>query len=190
MNYVWPLMIFFSFISAIVTKNTGELSSATISSGTDAIGLVIKLAGIICLWNGLIRLAEKSGLTKSLCRLLSPVLKIIFPELKDKKSKELISMNMTANLLGLDNAATPLGLEAMKSLQERNEEKDRANNTMIKFVVLNTACLHIVPTTVALLRQQYGSSAPTEILLPALITSVCSLTLGLVMTVILKKVFR
>ncbi len=183
-------MIFFSFFAAIATKNINELSSAIISSGNDAITLAIKLTGIICLWNGLIKIAEKSGLTNALCKLLSPVLKIIFPKLKDKKAKELISMNMTANFLGLDNAATPLGLEAMKRLQELNPNKQATSNEMVKFVVINTACLHIIPTTVTLLRNQYGSNEPTEILLPALITSFCSLLCGLTMTVFLKRFFR
>ncbi len=190
MNYIWPLMIIFSFLAAIATKNMSTLSSTIISSGNDAISLAIKLTGIICLWNGLIKIAEKSGLTKSLCKLLSPVLNIIFPKIKDGKVKEMIAMNMSANLLGLDNAATPLGLEAMKQMQRLNPNKETANNDMVKFVVINTACLHLVPTTVTLLRQQYGSKNPVEILLPALLTSFCALCCGLTMTVLLKRFFK
>ncbi len=190
MNYIWPLMILFSFFSAIATKNTANLSSAIISSGTDAISLAIKLMGMICLWSGVIHIAEKSGLTKTLCKLLTPVLKLLFPGLKDKKTLEAIAMNMTANVLGLDNAATPLGLEAMNRLQTLNPNQSAASDYMVRFVVINTACIHIVPTTVALLRQQYGSNSPTDIIFPALITSVCTITVGLLMTTILKKVFR
>lgn len=190
MSYIWPLMIIFSFFAAIATKNIENLSSSVLESGTEAINLAIRLIGMICLWNGLIQIAEKSGLTKALCKLLTPVLKLIFPELKDDNAKQAIAMNMTANLLGLDNAATPLGLEAMSRLQKLQNNSTTANDTMVKFVVINTACLHIVPTTIALLRQQYNSVAPTEILFPALFTSACALTAGLTLTVILKKVFR
>ena len=190
MNYIWPLMILFSFFSAIATKNTANLSSAIISSGTDAISLAIKLTGMICLWSGVIHIAEKSGLTKTLCKLLTPVLKILFPQLKDKNALEAIAMNMTANVLGLDNAATPLGLEAINRLQALNQNKNTASDYMVRFVVINTACVHIVPTTVALLRQEYGSQSPTDIIFPALITSSCAITVGLLMTTILKKVFK
>lgn len=190
MNYIWPLMIAFSFFAAIAQNNMADLSSAVISSGSDAISLAIKLMGMICLWNGLIHIAEKSGLTKTLCKLLSPALKVLFPKLKDEKARESIAMNMTANILGLDNAATPLGLEAMDRLQKLNPNKSIADDNMARFVVINTACLHIVPTTVALLRQQYGSSSPTEILFPALMTSFCALSVGMIMTTLLKKVFK
>ncbi len=190
MSYIWPLMIVFSFFAAIAANKTGDLSSSVIAGGSDAINLAIKLMGIICLWNGLIQIAEKSGLTKSLCKLLTPILKLIFPNLKDEKAREAIAMNITANILGLDNAATPLGLEAMGRLQKLNNNKETASNEMVRFVVINTACIHIVPTTVAMLRQEYGSAAPTEILFPALLTSVCSVSIGLLMTALLKKVFK
>lgn len=190
MNYIWPLMIAFSFFCAIATGNINNLSSAVISSGTDAVSLAIKLLGIICLWNGLIQIADKSGLTKSLSKLLSPVLKLLFPTLKDEKAKQAIAMNMTANILGLDNAATPLGLKAMKRLQELNDDPHTANNNMVRFVVINTASLHLISTTIALLRQEYESKAPTEILLPAVATSFAALCCGMIMTSVLKKVFK
>lgn len=190
MNYIWPLMIAFSFFCAVATDNMNNLSSAVIASGTDSVSLAIKLLGIICLWNGLIQIAEKSGLTKSLSKLLSPVLKLLFPELKDEKAKQAIAMNMTANILGLDNAATPLGLKAMKRLSELNSNPLAADNTTVRFVVINTASIHLISTTVALLRQEYGSASPTEILFPALLTSFAALICGLIMTTVLKRVFK
>ncbi len=190
MNYVWVIMIVFSFLSAIATKNMNNLSSAVLSSSSSAVTLAIKLMGIICFWNGLIQIAEKSGLTKKLCKLLYPVLKLLFPTLKDEEAREAIAMNMTANLLGLDNAATPLGLKAMKRLKETSPLKDTADDNMIRFVVINTASLHIVSTTVALLRQNYGSKSPTEIIFPAILTSLISLSCGILMTIILKRVFK
>ena len=190
MNYIWPLMIIFSLFCAIATRNTDKLSSSIIGSSADAIALIIKITGIICMWNGIVEIAEKSNLTKALCKILNPFLKLIFPTLKDEKARELISMNITANLLGLDNAATPLGLQAMRRLQESNNNSRTANNNMVRFVVINTASIHLVPTTVAMLRQEYGSASPTEILLPALLTSIIALTVGLIMTNILKRCFN
>lgn len=190
MNYLLPLMVVFSLFCAIATGKISELSGAVVSGGTDAISLVIKLAGVICLWNGLTSIAQKSGLTSLICKIFAPLLSLIFPKLKDKKAKEAIAMNITANFLGLGNAATPLGLEAMKRLQNINPTPEKATNEMVRFVVINSAAIHLVPTTIALLRSEYGSKAPMEILLPALITSVIALTFGILATNLFKKVFK
>ncbi len=190
MNYIWVIIVAFSFFCAISTNNMKDLSTAVISGGTDAISLVIKLTGVICFWNGLMAIAEKSGLTNIICKILRPVLKILFPKLKDEKAKNAISMNITANLLGLGNAATPLGLEAMKRLQENSLKKDTATDEMVRFVVLNSAALQLVPTTVAFLRHEYGSKNPMEILVPTIITTLLSLSAGIFMTFLLRKAFK
>ncbi|MBR5441745.1 MAG: spore maturation protein A [Clostridia bacterium] len=182
-------MAVFSFFCAMATGNMGNLSTATINGGSSAISLGIRLLGIVCMWNGFVAIAQKSGLTQRICALLSPLLKILFPTLKDKEAKEAIAMNMTANLLGLDNAATPLGLKAMSRLQELNQA-EAASDHMVRLVVINTASLHLVPTTIAMLRGEYGSQSPAEILLPALLTSACSITVGVCMTTILRRLFR
>ena len=190
MNYLLPIMVVFSLFCAIATGKISELSGAVVTGGTDAISLVIKLAGVICLWNGLTAIAQKSGLTSLICKLFSPLLNLLFPKLKDKKAKEAIAMNITANFLGLGNAATPLGLEAMKRLQNINPIPEKATNEMVRFVVINTAAIHLVPTTIALLRSEYGSTAPMEILLPALTPSIIALTIGVFSTNIFKKVVK
>lgn len=190
MNYLLPVLVVFSLFCAIATGKIGELSSAVVNGGTDAISLAIKLTGVICLWNGLTAIAQKSGLTALICKILSPILTILFPKLKDKKAKERIAMNITANFLGLGNAATPLGLEAMNRLQQINPSPEKASNDMVRFVVINSAAIHLVPTTIALLRSEYGSSSPMEILAPALITSIIALSIGILMTNLLKKVFK
>ena len=190
MNYLLPIMAVFSLFCAIATGKINELSGAVVTGGSDAISLVIKLAGVICLWNGLTAIAQKSGLTALICKLFSPLLRLIFPKLKDKQAREAIAMNITANFLGLGNAATPLGLEAMKRLQNANPTPERATDEMARFVVINSAAIHLVPTTIALLRSEYGSSAPMEILAPALTTSTIALTIGILATNIFKKVFR
>ncbi len=190
MNYIWPLMILFSFFCAIATKNMNALSSAVISGGTDAISLAIKLLGMVCLWNGLIKIAEQSGLTKSICKIISPALKLLFPSLKDEKARQAIAMNITANILGLDNAATPLGLQAMERLQKLNKNPLVADDNMVRFVVINTASIRIASTTLAMLRQQHGSTSPTDIIIPSLLSSLAALCCGLIMTNILKRVFK
>lgn len=190
MNYIWVIMVAFSFFSAIATNNMNSLSSAILSSSSSAISLAIKLLGNLCFWSGLIQIAEKSGLTKKLCYILYPFLKLLFPSLKDNEAKEAIAMNMTANLLGLDNAATPLGLKAMKRLKDVSSLNQTADDNMVRFVVINTASLHIVSTTVALLRQSYESKSPTEVIFPAILTSIIALSCGILMTTILKRVFK
>lgn len=190
MTYLWPVMAIFSFFCAIATGNMSNLSTAIINGGADAISLAIKLLGILCLWNGFVSITQESGLTQKACRLLSPLLKLLFPTLKDEETKEAIAMNMTANLLGLSNAATPLGLKAMSNLQRLNDNPLVASDNMVRFVVLNTASLHLVSTTVAMLRGEYGSTSPTDILLPALITSACSVCVGIFMTIFLRRFFR
>ena len=190
MNYLLPIMVVFSLFCAIATGKISELSGAVVTGGTDAISLVIKLAGVICLWNGLTAIAQKSGLTALICKLFAPWLNLLFPKLKDKQAKEAIAMNITANFLGLGNAATPLGLEAMKRLQNINPTPEKATNEMVRFVVINSAAIHLVPTTIALLRSEYGSTSPMEILAPALAVSIIALSTGVLVTNLLKKVFK
>ena len=190
MNYIIVVMVILSFFCSIKNGSINELSESILSAGTDAVTLTIKLAGIIALWSGISEIAAASGITQKLCKLLTPVLKLLFPNIKSKETKEAISMNITANILGLGNAATPLGLEAMRLMQKDNKSPLIATNDMARFVVINTAALHIVPTSVALLRQEYGSNAPMEILLPTLITSACALLVGIIMTKLLKGVIK
>ncbi len=188
-NYIWSFMVIFSVISAIFSGNMQVLSNSIISSATDAVNLCIRLGGTICLWGGLMEIAEESGLTDALCRLLSPLLKIVFPKMDMKgKTAKAISMNVTANMLGLGNAATPLGLEAMRRLQSENNSADRASADMIKFVVMNSAAFHLIPTTVAALRRDYGSENPFDIMPASWISSAAALIVGLLSAFIFIKI--
>ncbi len=184
-NHIWSAMVVFSLITAIFGGTADALSNAIISSASDAVSLCIRLAGTICLWGGLMEIAEQSGLTNAVCRLISPILRLVFPKM-DMKSKtaRAISMNVTANLLGLGNAATPLGLEAMHHLQSENSSKEKASADMIKFVVMNSAAFHLIPTTVAALRKDYGSENPFDIMPASWISSAAALTVGLTAAVI------
>ncbi len=186
-NYILAFMAFFSLLASFFTGKTGELSQGIINAGNDGIELTIKLAGVICLWSGLSEIAEKCGITKALCRLLQPFLKLIFPQTEDKEAKEAIAMNFTANFLGLGNASTPFGLKAMKRLSQISPLKERASDDMVRFVVINCAGFRLLSTTVAMLRSEYGSADPMEILLPTIITSFCALSVGIILSFILKR---
>ena len=165
LNYIWSGLIAVSVLCALFMGNTADISNALIESGASSIQLILTMAGIICLWSGIMKIA-----------LLRP----LFPRL-DKKSDafQSITMNISANLLGLGNAATPFGLKAMEQLHTLNDRRDIASNEMVVFVVMNTASLQLLPTTLAALRQSYGSSAPFEIIVPVWISSACALTVAL-----------
>ena len=176
MNYVFPILLIVSFISAIMTGRVAELSQSVITGAEDAVSLLLRLVSMLCLWGGVMEIGEQAGLTAMFSRLMYPAVSLIFPKLrKEKYVLEAISMNITANILGLGNAATPLGLEAMRRLQTVNSNTAFASDEMVVFVVMNTAAMHIIPTTVATLRGQYGSSDPMEIMPAAFLTSFCAL---------------
>lgn len=187
-GYIWAGMVIFSVITSFFAGTASDLSAAIIASASDAVNLCIRLGGTICLWGGLMEIAEKSGLTSAVCRLLSPFLKLVFPKMSMKgETAKAISMNVTANLLGLGNAATPLGLEAMRRLQSENGGSDKASPDMIKFVVMNSAAFHLISTTVAALRQDYGSVNPFDIMPASWISSAAALTVGLTAAKIMIK---
>ena len=176
MNYVFPVLIIFSFICAVISGKMPELSVSVVDAGQRAVELLIRLVSMLCLWGGIMEIAEQSGITKVFSRLMTPLMKLVFPKIKKEKyALEAISMNITANVLGLGNAATPLGLEAMRRLQQLNDNPKRASDEMVVFVVMNTAAMHIIPTTVATLRGQYGSQNPMEIMPASILTSACAL---------------
>lgn len=191
MNYIWTFLIVFSLISAIYCGNIGELSSGIINSGNTAVNLCMSLLGTFCLWNGIMNVAEKSGLSKAFAKFLSPVLCRIFKGIKhDDEALLPISLNISSNLLGLSNAATPLGIEAMKRLAESNKNKTVPDNNMVLFVVMNTAALRLIPTTVAALRAKHQSENPLEIILPSIITSVTALIIGILTAKIFERIFK
>lgn len=191
MNYIWIAIIFFSVISAIFNGTANELSNGIITSGNTAVELCLSLLGTFCLWNGLMNVAEKSGLSKAFSKLSAPLLCKLFKGL-DKNSEAIlpISLNITSNLLGLSNAATPIGIDAMKKLSKENDGKNSPSNNMVLFVVMNSAALRLIPSTVAAIRANHGSENPLEILLPSVITSICALTVGITMTKLLERFFK
>ena len=191
MNYVFPVMLILSFICAVITGQMEALSASVIEGGTEAVNLLLRLVSMLCLWGGVMEIADRAGVTKAVARLLSPVIKLIFPRIRrEKAALEAISMNITANVLGLGNAATPLGLEAMRRLQQINPDTSTASDEMVVFVVMNTAAMHVIPTTVAMLRGQYGSVSPMSILPAAFLTSFCALAVAVTAAKIGNRIYR
>lgn len=175
LNKIWPVFIIISFSYAIFSGNLESLNSSIFESTNDAISLSINLLGTICLWNGIMQVANKTTMINKLTNLLSPIIKVLFPEMrKNKQIQKEISMNMIANILGLGNAATPLGLKAMKSMQKENTRKDTLTDSMLVFIVLNTASIQIIPTTVIAIRNSLGSNNPTAIVFPVWIATICA----------------
>ena len=166
-----------SLIFAAFGGRMGEMSAAMLDKSGEAVQLVISLCGVICFWSGMMRIAERAGLVDKLAKLLSPIVGFLFRGIKKSgKAAGLITMNLAANILGLGNASTPLGLAAMKAIAEEDESFDEnaATDDMIMLAVLNTASLQIIPTTAAALRAANGAEKPFEILPCVWIVSVYS----------------
>ena len=173
LNIVWPIFIIISFSYAIFSGNIDKLNSSIFESTNNAIELSLNLLGTICLWNGIMKVASSTSIIEKLTNFLKPIIKFLFPKLKDnKKIQKEISMNMIANILGLGNAATPLGLKAMQSMQEENKKKDTLTDSMMMFIVINTASIQIIPTTVIAIRNSLGSENPTSIVFPVWIATI------------------
>lgn len=172
-------MIFVSLVFSVVSQNPKALSDAVMTGATDAVTLIISLCGIICMWSGFLEIANRSGLTDKLARLFAIPLKRLFPDVpKDSKAFSYMCMNVSANLLGIGNAATPLGLQAMKELKKMSGS-DTATDSMTNFVIMNTASIQLIPTTVAALRQNAGSASPFDTIVCVWITSATALFAGL-----------
>lgn len=180
LNYIWFGMLLIGFVVGIMNGRVNEVTQAAMESAKTAVELSIGLLGIMCLWTGLMSIAEKSGLIRYISRLLRPAMIFLFPEIpKNHPAIGSIVMNLVANFLGLGNAATPLGLKAMSELEKLNSHKDTATDAMSMFLVLNTSAIQLVPATVIAIRAQYNSSNPAEIISTVWIASTCAMTAGI-----------
>jgi spore maturation protein SpmA len=167
------------------------VTNRSLDVASDAAKLALGLTGILALWMGLMRVAEKAGLVAALARLLRPILVRIFPEVPaDHPAMGAIVMNMSANMLGLGNAATPLGLEAMKRLQELNPNKKSASNAMVLFLALNTAHITLLPTRTIALRNENGSVDPTNIILPTILSTVVGTIVAFIAARLLQRRYK
>lgn len=191
LNIVWPIFIIISFSFAIFTGNLENLNNSIFQGTNDAVNLSIGLLGTLCLWSGIMQIASQTSMVENLVKILNPLLNILFPKLKNNlKIKKEISMNIIANFLGLGNAATPLGLKAMNSMQKENTKKDTLSDSMMTFIVINTASIQLIPTTVIAIRNSLNSQNPTAIVFPTWITTIIAGISGIIVVKLLIKITK
>lgn len=196
LNYIWIAFFVIAFIIALIkviflgdTEIFTAIMNSTFDSSKTAFEISLGLTGVLALWLGIMKIGENSGLINALARFLSPVLCRLFPDIpKGHPVLGCIFMNMSANMLGLDNAATPLGLKAMKELQELNPKKDTASNPMIMFLVINTSGLIIIPISIMVYRAQMGAAQPTDVFIPILLSTFISTLVGVIAVSIAQKI--
>lgn len=196
LNYIWVAFFVVAFIVALGkllfmgdTEIFTALVNSTFDSSKNAFEISLGLTGILALWLGIMKIGEQSGMINALSRWLSPVFCRLFPDIpKGHPAMGSIFMNLSANMLGLDNAATPMGLKAMKELQELNPKKDTATNPMIMFLVINTSGLILIPVSIMMYRAQMGAAQPTDIFIPTLITTTISTFVGVAVVSISQRI--
>lgn len=189
-NYIWFILIFFGVLVGLLSGNGEAISKAIVNSSGSTVNFIIELTGIMCFWCGVMKVAEKSGFTEKLSKLLKPILKLIFKEAaKDEKALGAIVMNITANMMGLSNAATPFGIKAMEEMDRLNTEKGTSSNDMSLFLVLNAACIQLVPSTIISIRAACNSTNPGIIILPALVSTATAAMVGIICCKILQRYF-
>ena len=189
-NYIWFLLIFFGISVGILSGDGDIISKAIINSSSNTVTFMIELTGIMCFWCGVMKVAENSGLTEKLSKLLKPILKIIFKEAaKDEKALGAVIMNITANMMGLSNAATPFGIKAMEEMDKLNTDKETASNDMALFLVLNATCIQLVPSTIISIRAACNSANPGIIILPTVASTAIAAMVGIICCKILQKYF-
>lgn len=191
MNYFIGIMPMIAFIFSLVNGKLPQMSEAILDKAGEAVTLALSLCGILCFWCGLMRVAEKAGIVKGISKLLSPLLRILFSGLKKGgKAEELIALNLSANILGLGNASTPLGISAMQALADEEQCDGIATDNMIMLTVLNTASLQVIPTTAAALRAAFGATEPMDILPCVWIVSLYSATISVTAAKIMGAIRR
>ncbi len=174
-NYIWVGMTLIGFVFAMVNGTVSEVNQAVFDGAKEAVTLCIGLISILVFWLGMMRIAEDSGLLTKLSVLFRPIVRKLFPEVPaDHPAMGYILSNMMANMFGLGNAATPLGIKAMEQLKKLNGGKDNASRSMVTFLAMNTASITLIPTTVIAIRMNYNSVSPTEIVGPTLVTTFVS----------------
>lgn len=189
LNYIWLGMILLGILWSIITGRLGEVTQAVITSAEEGVSLCAVLLGIMCMWSGLMKIAEKSGLIKILTRSSKGLFSVLFPEVAgNRNAMGAIILCFAANFLGLGNAATPLGIKAMEELQKLNNRKNTATDSMILFMVLNASIIQLIPTNIIALRNTAGSKDPSGILPHIWISSFISTITALIFFFIFKAI--
>ncbi len=187
-NIIWMVLLVGGFIIGALTGNLQTVTDAAISNAETGVELAMGLIGVMALWLGIMKIAEKGGLIVIIGNAMRPIMKFLFPELpSDHPAVGSIVMNMAANLLGLGNAATPLGIKAMKELQDLNEDKDTASNSMCMFLAINTSSVTLIASSVIAYRSAAGSANPTEIIGPTIVATVASTTAAIIAAKLFEK---
>ena len=189
LNILWPIFIIISIVYAILSGNIENLNNSIFESAENAVNLTLTLLGMTCLWSGIMEIASKTKIMDYLLKILEPITKRLFYNLNEKSSNNII-MNIIANILGLGNAATPLGIKAMQELQKENTNKNELSDNMMMLIVLNTSSLQVIPTTIIAIRASLGSTNPTKIIFPVWISTICASIVGIIMTKIIIKYSR
>lgn len=180
MNILWSIMIAGGIIFSFFNGTSVNLTDAVIASGKESVEIALTMCGIVPLWCGMLKIAEHSGMTAGLSKLMSPVINKLFPEIpKGHKSLEYITSNITANMLGLGWAATPSGIDAMKSLGELNKNKKTASKSMCMFMVINMSSVQLITINIIAYRTSYASSCPSAVILPGIIATSISTAAGI-----------
>ena len=196
LNYIWIAFWAIAFVVALIKliflgdmEVFPTMMSGSFEAAKNAFEISLGLTGVLSLWLGVMKIGEKGGIVNALSKVLSPVFCKLFPDIpKGHPATGSIFMNISANLLGLDNAATPLGLKAMEQLQELNKDKQTASNAMIMFLVLNTSGLTLIPVSIMVYRAQMGANMPTDVFVPILIATFFSTLTGIIVTSIYQKI--
>jgi len=190
MSWIWTGILAISIVCSLVLGRGTQLGAAVLSGAQSGITLAISIAGSICLWTGAGKLMEHAGVTQKLARLMRPLLNRLFPtSRKDPILRQKLSANISANILGLGNAATPMGIQAAQRLADPHRPS-LATDELCRLIVLNTASIQLIPGNVAAVRSSLGASAPFDILPAVWITSICSASLGLAAAYLMGKVWR
>lgn len=185
---IWLLMMLLGVFLGILNGNVDKVVQAGMDGATQAVKMCFGFIGIYSMWLGLMKIAERSGMIEGLSRRMKGVLSFLFPDVpRDHPAMGAMTMNMTANMLGLGNAATPFGLKAMEYLQDLNRDKRRATDAMCMFLVINASSLQLIPATVIAMRSSAGAGNPSEIIGTTLVATTCSTIVGIISAKLLKR---
>lgn len=188
LNYVWMALMLISIVVGAINGKLAEVTEAAFNMAETSVKIAIGLIGVMALWLGIMKIAEESGLTKILAWLIKPITRWLFPKVPaDHPAVAAIVLNLSANWLGLSNAATPFGLKAMEELQELNENKEEASNAQVTFLALNTAAITLIPATILGVRVTLQSHSPQEIIGPTIFAGICATTTAVIATKLLQR---
>lgn len=187
-SLTWGIFILLAIVFSLFSGNIEALNNEIVTSGTSALEMILTILPVLVIWMGLMKIAEDSGLLRKMAKKAEPILGKLFPSVpKGNPAIGYIASNVIVNMMGLGSAATPFGLKAMQELQKINTKKNTASPAMITFLVLNTGGVTIIPTTIISLRAMHGSANPTEVIVTAVLATLCAAVSGLVLDAIIRK---